>query len=121
MPSRPTLTRLASSVPSSFFTAPKMMILEPVFTSDLAPAKTGPSTISMVPRIRTVGACCVHATDVRMAMAATAAESGREIDELIFGMISLQKCCADLSAQTPQAGGYSASLHSLLIRHSGMV
>src|SRR6476646_3395217 len=38
MPSRPTLTRLASSVPSSFFTAPKMMIFAPGFSSDLSPA-----------------------------------------------------------------------------------
>src|SRR3954462_9809440 len=35
MPSRPTLTRLASST-SSFFTAPKMMILLPALTSDLS-------------------------------------------------------------------------------------
>jgi hypothetical protein len=38
MPSRPTLTRLASSVPSSFLTAPKMMTLAPAFSSDLSPA-----------------------------------------------------------------------------------
>ena len=38
IPSRPTLTRLASSVPSSFFAAPKMMILAPGFSSDLSPA-----------------------------------------------------------------------------------
>src|SRR5450631_1347120 len=37
IPSRPTLTRLASSVPSSFFTAPKMMTLAPAFSSDLSP------------------------------------------------------------------------------------
>src|SRR5882757_1548353 len=36
IPSRPTLTRLASSVPSSFFAAPKMMILAPGLTSDLS-------------------------------------------------------------------------------------
>src|SRR5512140_2816781 len=39
MPSRPTLTRLASSVPSSFLTAPKMMILAPGFSSDLSPTR----------------------------------------------------------------------------------
>src|SRR6476620_8476420 len=38
IPSRPTLTRLASSVPSSFVTAPKMMIFAPGFSSDLSPA-----------------------------------------------------------------------------------
>src|SRR5438477_8242217 len=38
MPSRPTLTRAASSVPSSFLVAPKMMILAPAFSSDLSPA-----------------------------------------------------------------------------------
>src|SRR5882757_4402087 len=37
-PSRPTLTRAASSVPSSFLLAPKMMILAPAFSSDLSPA-----------------------------------------------------------------------------------
>src|SRR5258708_12567411 len=37
IPSRPTLTRLASSVPSAFWTAPKMMILAPGFSSDLSP------------------------------------------------------------------------------------
>jgi hypothetical protein len=35
-PSRPTLTRAASSVPSSFFVAPKMMSFAPGFTSDLS-------------------------------------------------------------------------------------
>src|SRR5882757_7390395 len=38
MPSRPTLTRLASSEPSSFLVAPKMMILAPGFSSDFSPA-----------------------------------------------------------------------------------
>src|SRR3979490_3399785 len=38
MPSRPTLTRAASRVPSSFFAALKMMILAPGFSSDLSPA-----------------------------------------------------------------------------------
>ena len=38
MPSRPTLTRLASRVPSSFFAALKMMTLAPAFNSDLSPA-----------------------------------------------------------------------------------
>src|SRR5438309_8073586 len=37
-PSRPTLTLAASSVPSSFFVAPKMMIFAPGFSSDLSPA-----------------------------------------------------------------------------------
>src|SRR5258708_29148047 len=37
IPSRPTLTRLASSAPSAFWTAPKMMILAPGFSSDLSP------------------------------------------------------------------------------------
>src|SRR3977135_3958610 len=41
IPSRPTLTRLASSMPSSFLTAPKMMIFAPGFTSDLSPATEG--------------------------------------------------------------------------------
>ena len=41
MPSRPTLTRLASSVPSSFLTAPKMMTLAPAFSSDLSPGDEG--------------------------------------------------------------------------------
>src|SRR4051794_10662976 len=35
-PSRPTLTRLASSEPSSFFTAPKMISLAPGLSSDLS-------------------------------------------------------------------------------------
>src|SRR6202795_4256617 len=39
MPSRPTLTRLASSVPSSFLVAPKMMILAPGVSSDLSPGR----------------------------------------------------------------------------------
>src|SRR5206468_10136374 len=38
IPSRPTLTLAASSVPSSFFVAPKMMIFAPGFSSDLSPA-----------------------------------------------------------------------------------
>src|ERR1700686_2200014 len=37
-PSRPTLTRAASSVPSSFRVALKIMILAPGFSSDLSPA-----------------------------------------------------------------------------------
>src|SRR5579864_9156588 len=37
MPSRPTPMRLVSSDPSSFFTAPKMMIFAPGLISDLSP------------------------------------------------------------------------------------
>src|ERR1700724_2325742 len=37
IPSRPTFTRAASSVPSSFLVALKMMILAPGFSSDLSP------------------------------------------------------------------------------------
>jgi hypothetical protein len=51
MPSRPTLTRLASSVPSSFFAAPKMMILAPGFSSDLSPATKVTIGVPSAPRL----------------------------------------------------------------------
>src|SRR5882724_12495139 len=103
---------------SSVLTTPNTAALSVMRTFTSSPSRvlmvrSRPSTTSMVPRIRTVGACCAHATDPNIAMAASAAESVRDIDELIFGMISLQKCCADLSAQTPQAGGYSANVLAL--------
>src|ERR1700679_4133560 len=48
-------------------------------------ASTGPSTLSMGPRMRTVGGCCAHATDAN-ADITVAATSARDIDEEIFGM-----------------------------------
>jgi hypothetical protein len=48
-------------------------------------ASKKPSTASMVPRIRTVGDCCVHAspgTDITM----SAASSTGDIDDEVFGM-----------------------------------
>src|ERR1035441_4506386 len=46
----------------------------------------GPSTASMVPRIRTVGGCWAHATDPSMDRAVSEATSTRGINAEIFGM-----------------------------------
>jgi len=45
-----------------------------------------PSTLSMVPRMRTVGACCAKADEARMETAAKEATSRRGIQMVGFGI-----------------------------------
>ena len=50
-----------------------------------------PSTASMVPRMRTDGGCCAHATEANTARAVSDDATTRVIDEVICGMVSLPK------------------------------
>ena len=46
-----------------------------------------PSTLSMVPRMRTGGGCCAHAADPSKDMTVSDAASRRGLHEEMFGMI----------------------------------
>jgi len=46
-----------------------------------------PSTLSMVPRMRTDGGCCAHVTDASKDVTVNAATSARGINEETFGMV----------------------------------
>jgi hypothetical protein len=46
-----------------------------------------PSTLSMVPRIRTVGGCWAHATDPSTDMKVSDAASRRGLNEAMFDMV----------------------------------
>src|SRR5579871_3574267 len=64
---------------------------------------TGPSTASMVPRMRTVGACCAHATVPNTAMAVNIAAPARGIDQEKIDMMALrEKLRSPVSANTAQ-------------------
>ena len=67
---------VTSSVMRTFISAP---------SRDLT-VSTGPSTLSMVPRMRTVGGCCAEAADPNTVTSASEA-STRGINEDIFGMV----------------------------------
>jgi hypothetical protein len=47
----------------------------------------GPSTVSMVPRMRTGGGCWAHATEANTDITVSEATSARGIHEEIFGMV----------------------------------
>jgi hypothetical protein len=49
----------------------------------------GPSTLSMVPRMRTIAGCCAHAVDPTTSMAASDAMMRRDIDEEILQMLDM--------------------------------
>src|ERR1700759_3996355 len=63
----------------------------------------GPSTASMVPRMRTGGGCCAHATVVRTDAAATAAV----IQDVSFGMAHSPQVSCDQPWATPGSERYS--------------
>src|SRR4249920_3103750 len=46
----------------------------------------GPSTLSMVPRMRTVGGCCAHDAEASTERTANEATNARGIQREIFGM-----------------------------------
>src|SRR5882724_5748048 len=96
---------------SSVLTTPNTAALSVMRTFTSSPSRvlmvrTGPSTTSMVPRIRTVGACCAHATDVRTDRAASDATT-RGISDEAFDMIVLLGLQMTAQTQTPRADGYS--------------
>src|SRR5665647_474010 len=72
-----TPTTAALSVMRTFISAPSR-----AFT-----VSRDPSTASMVPRTRTVGGCCAHATPATTDIAVSEASSRRGSSEDIFGMV----------------------------------
>src|SRR5439155_6482592 len=66
----------------------------------------GPSTASMVPRIRTVGGCCADAADPSRVTKVSEAASIRGHEE-DFGMVFLPRYLAPNSTQTPHGRCYS--------------
>ena len=65
-----------------------------------------PSTLSMVPRIRTGGGCCAHATDPSTDMTVSDATSARGSNEEILGMaLSSQGCFWFLQRENTATSG----------------
>src|SRR3982074_3197900 len=75
----------------------------------------GPSTLSMVPRMRTGGGCCAHATDPSTDMTVSDAASMRGIDGENFNMVlpflgfSCQSGIHFNCEVIPQPRGYSGT------------
>src|SRR5215210_806021 len=70
-----------------------------------------PSKASMVPRTRTVGACCAHAPDPSsVEISASEVASARGINQDNFGTVFLPLRLLQLNRRTPLAAGYSAAI-----------
>src|SRR4051812_33359577 len=64
---------------------------------------TGPSTASMVPRIRTVGAGCARASDENSDAASSEAAKARVVGEAMYGMATLPRSRVGLIDSKPRA------------------
>src|SRR4051794_39659363 len=73
--------------------------------------KVAPSTLSMVPRMRTGGACCAHATDPSIDMTVSDAAIRRDLDQEMFGMVLSFRAFPGKTANPANSRLFRAATH----------